>query len=89
MSNQPISNTSVSLKIKTIVIVVIAISAFIFSIGVVYSKIIANATQIVEMKPLVKRIPVLETQIQFIVKGMEKLTNTKYNGRNRTPLSQK
>ena len=72
----PISNKQVSVKWKTIIIAVTGIVSFIFWTGIVYSQILSNEDEISEMKAEVKKIPVIETKLDFLVQGMEQLTNT-------------
>lgn len=75
---QTLDEKAVDLKVKTVVKIIIFIIASCFSVAMAYSAIANNSKDIAEIMPQISKIPVIETKVEFLVDGMEKLTNTKF-----------
>lgn len=77
MPNTPIGNQQVSMKWKTVFIIIISIIGFFFGAGAAYSifldDVADNKEDIEEMKPLVEKIPLIEYKLDSLSDGQDEI----------------
>lgn len=66
-------NQKLTFRVRTVILIIIAIASFLFSVGIVYSTITENSADIAEMKPQVRKIPVLESRLETLVTGQKEM----------------